>query len=71
MNNDKEVNIENTNIIPVPEESKVILNKKLVKEDPLTPYKKLTKTKCIVFVLLFILLAGIITAIIYKYVIAK
>ena len=63
MNNDKEVNIENTNIIPVPEESKVILNKKLVKEDPLT--------KCIIFVLLFILLAGIITAIIYKYVIAK
>ena len=71
MNNEKEVNIENTDIIPVPEESRVVLNKKLIKEDPLKPYKKLTKTNCILLIFLFIILVVSITAVIYKFVIAK
>lgn len=69
MNNkDKvyDVNIENTNIIPIPEESRKILNKKLIKEDPLTPYKKNSNAKTILLVLLFILLIVGITTVIYK-----
>ena len=69
MNNEEkifDVNIENTNIIPIPNESRKILNKKLIKEDPLTPYKKNSKGKIIIFVILFIFLIAGITAVIYK-----
>lgn len=71
MNNEKEVSIDNTNIVPIPEESKKILNKKLIKEDPLKPYKKITKTKYIILILLLIILVALITTVIYKYVILK
>lgn len=73
MNNEEkiyDVNIENTNIIPVPEETRK-LNKKLIKEDPLTPYKKSGENKIIAFVILFIFIVAFITAVIYKFVIAK
>lgn len=71
MNEDKtyDVNIENTNIIPVPEESRKILNKKLIKEDPLIPYKKINSAKIIGLVLLFIIIIASITTVIYKLVI--
>ena len=62
--------IENTNIIPVPEESRKILNKKLIKEDPLTPYKNNSNGKIILIILLFIIFIAVITAVIYKMVIA-
>ena len=61
-----DVNIENTNIIPVPEESRKILNKKLIKEDPLMPYKKISNGKIIGIVLLFMLVVVAITVVIYK-----
>ena len=72
MNEDKvyDVNIENTNIIPVPEETRT-LNKKLIKEDPLTPYKKLKNKNIIIFVILFMIIVIAITAVIYKSVIMK
>lgn len=66
-----DVNIENTNIIPIPEESRKILNKKLIKEDPLTPYKKTSNGKIILFVLLFIILVISVTVVIYKMVLIK
>lgn len=61
-----EVNIEDTNIIPIPEESRRILNKKLITEDPLKPYKKIKNGKIILFVILFIVVVITITAVIYK-----
>ena len=61
-----DVNIENTNIIPIPEESRKILNKKLIKEDPLTPYKKINNGKIILLVLLFMIFVVGITVVIYK-----
>lgn len=72
-NNEKvyDVNIENTNIIPVPEETRVILNKKLIKEDPLTPYKKLNSKNIIIGVLLFMIITIAITVVIYKLVIVQ
>lgn len=66
-----EVNIEDTNIIPVPEETRITLNKKLITEDPLTPYKKLNKKNIIIFVILFMIIVVAITAVIYKAVIIK
>ena len=69
MNNEEQiydVNIENTNIIPVPEESRKILNKKLIKEDPLTPYKKISTGKIILLVILFMVIVVSITVVIYK-----
>ena len=74
MKNDEkvyDVNIENTNIIPVPEESRRTLNKKLIKEDPLTPYKKLNNKKIIIMVLLFMIVVIAITTVIYKLGITK
>ena len=65
-----DVNIEDTNIIPIPVESRKILNKKLIKEDPLTPYKKIKSGNIILYVLLFMVLVVLITAVIYKKVIA-
>ena len=72
-NNEKiyDVNIEDTNIIPVPEESRIILNKKLIKEDPLTPYKKISNKNIFIFVILFMIIVVSITAVIYKLVIIK
>jgi len=61
-----DVNIEDTNIIPIPEESRRILNKKLITEDPLKPYKKIKNGKIILFVILFIVVVITITAVIYK-----
>ena len=68
MDNDiiHEVNIEDTNIIPIPEESRTILNKKLITEDPLKPYKKVKSGKIIMFVLLFMVVVVAITVVIYK-----
>lgn len=70
--NDKvyDVNIENTDIIPIPEETRT-LNQKLIKEDPLTPYKKLNGKNIIIFVLLFMIIVITITVVIYKLVITK
>ena len=51
-----DINIEDTNIIPVPVESRKILNNKLIKEDPLTPYKKSKSGKIILFILLFMII---------------
>lgn len=70
-NDERVVNIENTDIIPIPEESRKILNKKLIKEDPLTPYKKLTKGNYILLVLFFMILIVGITCVIYKFIIIK
>lgn len=61
-----DVNIENTNIIPIPEESRRILNKKLIQEDPLIPYKKTRNIKIILLVIGFIILVAAITTVIYK-----
>lgn len=61
-----DVNIENTNIIPIPEESRRILNKKLIQEDPLIPYKKIRNIKIILLIILFIILVALITTVIYK-----
>lgn len=71
MNEDKtyDVNIEDTSIIPVPEETRKILNKKLIKEDPLVPYKTKNTGKIILFTLLFIIIVVIITSVIYQLVI--
>lgn len=72
MNNEDkiyDVNIENTNIIPIPEESRKILNKKLIKEDPLTPYKKMNSGKIIGLILLLMIIVITITAVIYYMVI--
>ena len=74
MNNKEkvyDVNIENTNIIPIPEESRKVLNKKLIKEDPLTPYQKINKKNIIAFVIMFMLITITITVVIYKLVIEK
>lgn len=65
-----EVNIENTNIIPIPEESRKLLNKKLIIEDPLKPYKKKHGTK-IFLILLLMITVIIITIVIYKAVLIK
>lgn len=65
-----DVNIEDTNIIPVPTETRKILNKKLIKEDPLKPYKKINNLKIILLVFLFVIVVFIITSIIYKMVIS-
>jgi len=59
------VNIEDTNIIPVPEETRKILNKKLIKEDPLTPYKKINSGKIIGLILLLMVIVISITTVIY------
>ena len=64
-----DVQIENTNIIPVPKESRIELNKKLIKEDPLTPYKKISNKNIIIEIILFMIIVVIITAVIYKMVI--
>jgi len=61
-----DVNIENTNIIPIPEESRRILNQKLIQEDPLIPYKKTRNIKIILLVIGFIILVASITTVIYK-----
>ena len=63
-----DINIEDTNIIPIPEESRKLLNKKLIKEDPLTPYKKQSRN-IILFVLLFMIIIISITVVTYKLVI--
>ena len=65
------VNIEDTNIIPIPEESRRILNKKLIYEDPLKPYKKIKNGKIILYVLMFVIIIVAITAVIYKMVLTK
>lgn len=62
-----DVNIEDTNIIPIPVESRKILNKKLITEDPLTPYKKIKSGKIILFILLFMIIVVAITVVIYKF----
>lgn len=72
MNNEEkvyDVNIENTNIIPVPEETRKVLNKKLIKEDPLTPYKKINSGKIIGSILLLMIVVISITVVIYYMVI--
>ena len=66
-----DVNIEDTNIIPIPEESRRILNKKLIYEDPLKPNKKIKNGKIILYVLLFITIIVAITVVIYKLVLMK
>lgn len=66
-----DVNIEDTNIIPIPVESRKILNKKLIIEDPLEPYKKKKGGKIITSILLFMIIVVAITAVIYKAVLTK
>ena len=66
-----EVNIEDTNIIPIPTESRKILNKKLVVEDPLKLKKKRKIGKTILFLLFFMIIIIAITVVIYKMVLKK
>ena len=69
-NIEREANHENTNINEKPE-NRILLNKKLVKEDPLNPYKRIKSSNPLVLILLFIVLATAITFVIYKFVILK
>ena len=61
-----EVNIEDTNIIPVPVESRKIYNKKLIIENPLKPQRKKSTGKIILLLLLFMIIVVAITTVIYR-----
>ncbi len=53
------------------EEEKIKLNKKLVTEDPLKPYKRTNKfPKFVLFLLILLILLGL-AFIIYKYILTK
>lgn len=68
-NKEYNINIENTNIIPIPEEARKLLNTESNKSNDYK--KKLTKKNCIILVVLFMVLVVTITSVIYKMIIAK
>ena len=70
-NSENEVNIENASTIPIPKESRILLNKRLITEDPLKPYKRIKKNKTIVTLILIIVFIVAVTYVIYKFGIIK
>ena len=68
-NKEYNIDIENTNIIPIPEEARKLLNTESNKSNNYE--KKLTKKNCIILVVLFMVLVVTITSVIYKMIIAK